>query len=135
MSVNKEKDVMMRSEDMNKNLTNLNIASTTTNIKSINTQLTIIDNKLQYPDVISFINLVLSKRATSTTISDIVFTVNSAKKMSINLRGNSATRGSLSSFSKSLQTISEFKSVDVPLSSYTKDKDLSFSVDIKVETK
>jgi hypothetical protein len=55
--------------------------------------------------------------------------------MSINLRGNSATRGSLSSFSKSLQTISEFKSVDVPLSSYTKDKDLSFSVDIKVETK
>lgn len=135
MSVNKEKDIMMRSEDMNKNLSNLNISSTTSNIKSINSKLTIIDNKLQYPDIISFVNLVLSKRATSIKISDIVFLVNGAKKMTINLRGTSATRESLSSFSKSLQTITEFKSVDVPLSSYTKDKDLGFSVDIKVETK
>jgi hypothetical protein len=55
--------------------------------------------------------------------------------MTINLQGVSATRESLSAFSKSLQTIPEFKSVNVPLSSYTKDKDLSFSVDIKVETK
>jgi hypothetical protein len=120
---------------MNKNLSNLNISSTTSNIKSINSKLTIIDNKLQYPDVISFVNLVLSKKATTTKVSDIVFIVNSAKKMTINLQGVSATRESLSAFSKSLQTIPEFKSVNVPLSSYTKDKDLSFSVDIKVETK
>jgi hypothetical protein len=135
MSVNKEKDVIIRSEDMNKNLSNLNIASTTANIKSINTQLTIIDNKLQYPDIVSFINLVLSKKATSTTISDIVFVVNSAKKMNINLQGVSATRDTLSAFSKNLQKIEEFKAVDVPLSSYTKDKNLSFSVEIKIETK
>ncbi len=135
MSVNKEKDVMMRSEDMNKNLSSLNISSTTSNIKSINSILTIIDSKLQYPDIVSFMNLVLSKKATSTSISDIVFIVNGPKKMNINLQGVSATRDSLSAFSRSFQKIEEFKNVDVPLSSYTKDKDLSFSVDIKVEIK
>lgn len=129
----KERDSAGRGEEMNKYLSSLNIASTTSSIKSINSKLLVIDKSLRYPEIIPFINNILSKKTGSIVVTDIIYTATDAKNAQISMQGISTTRESLLSFVKSLEALGLFKSVDLPISNFTKDKDLSFSLNITIE--
>lgn len=129
----KEKEVVAKGEEMNKYLSSLNVASTTSNIRAINQKLAVIDGALSYPEMVPLIKNILSKRTSAIKIVDVVYISNGEKSASVSIKGKSETRESLLSFVKSLQDTNLFKSVDLPISNLTKDKNLSFSVEIKIE--
>lgn len=134
VSNSKEREVAIRGEAMNKYLSSLNIASTTSNIKSINAKLAVIDKALQYPEIIPFINNILSKKTSSISITDIMYTTNNDGKSSVMvIQGVSATRETLNSFVKSLEGLGLFKSVDLPISNFAKDKNLSFAINLTIQ--
>ncbi len=133
VSNSREREVAVRGEAMNKYLSSLNIASTTSNIKSINAKLSVIDKTLQYPEIIPFINNILSKKTNSISITDIIYTTSDSKNAALTLQGVSATRESLISFVKSLESLGLFKTVDLPISNFTKDKNLSFSINMAIQ--
>ncbi len=129
----KEKEVVSRGEEMNKYLSSLNVASTTSNIRMINQKLAVIDGALSYPEMVPIIKNILSKRTSAIKIVDVVYISDGEKSASVSIKGKSETRESLLSFVKSLQDTNLFKSVDLPISNLTKDKNLSFSIEIKID--
>ncbi len=112
------------------------LASSTSSIISTiqltNNRLRTLDNSFQYPSVAPALNVILSKKTNSIHINQLSFTLNNDKNKtaSIALSGISATREALVSFSKNLQNSGVFKSVDLPVSSLTKDSNLEFSINI-----
>ena len=53
-----------------------------------------------------------------------------AKDNQLSIQGTSVTREDLLSFYKRLQNMNIFSKVDLPLSTYTKDNDLSFNISL-----
>lgn len=133
ISFYKEQEVTLKQDQMNQHLSNLNIASTTEQIKLINNKLSILDKKLEYPRIIPHINAILLNKTDSIYITDISYVTKDAKNSSITLQGKSKTRDTLTIFVRSLQSSGKFKSVDLPISNFTKDKDLVFSINIIIE--
>ncbi len=132
MSSYKEEDVNLRGIDLNNYLASLNIASTTENIKSLNSQLSVMDKALSYPEIVMYIDGVLSKRTNSIHIDNVSYTGSDSKNAILTIDGTSATRESLVSFVKNLQSSGMFKSVDLPISNFANDKDLAFSIKITI---
>jgi len=132
MSNYKEEDINLRGINLNNHLESLNIASTTENIKSLNSQLSIMDKALSYPEIIPYLDAVLSKRSKTINISGISYAVSDSKNAVLTIDGTSGTREALVSFVKNLQALGMFKTVDLPISNLAKDKDLTFSIKITI---
>ncbi len=128
----KEKDLQSRADFIKTGQVNLNIASTTENIKKINNQLSIMDKVLQYPELIPYINSILSKKTNAILINNIIYSNSDNKNASIAISGISGTREALLSFVKSLESSGLFKSVEVPITNFTKDKNFDFSLKITI---
>lgn len=99
-------------------------------IRSINTELTSIDKSLEYPTLIPIINNILSKKTLSIKIIQFSYLANSSSTATINIRGVSANREDLVQFKKSLDGLGMFRSVNLPISNYAKDRDIDFGMDI-----
>lgn len=128
----KQADVVLRGEAMNRHLSSLNIASTTSDIKSLNAKLAVMDSSLRYPALIPFVNSILSQKTKSIVINNFVYTSKDDSNAGISLEGISSTREALTTFVKNLQATGLFKSVDLPISNFTKDKNLNFSINITI---
>ncbi len=133
VSYYKEKDFSVQSDEINKSLSALDIASTTNFIKSLNTKLGIINDTQEYPRFVPIVDEVLSKKTASIRISGIYFSDNSATTAVLTLEGIGDTRESLVSFADSLKTIPHFKKVDLPISNLAKDKNIDFTISINIE--
>lgn len=132
ISTYKEEDVVLRGADMNGRLSNLNIASTTDDIKSLNNKVSVIQTYLDYPGFNKYLTFILSKQTKSILIKNIAYSNADSKSVTISVDGTAATREVLRNFVKSLQTSESFKSVDIPISNYAKEKDLVFTIKITV---
>lgn len=128
-------DVELRADSMNAYLSSLNIASTTDSIKSINAKLSVIDKNLKYPEIVPFFDAILSQKTNSITINSLAYSSSDDKNAVIDISGMSGNREALLTFVKNLQGLGLFKSVDFPISNFTKDKNLDFSLNIKIEKK
>jgi hypothetical protein len=133
VSYYKEKDFSVQSDEINKSLSTLDIASTTNFIKSFNTKLGIISGSQDYPKFIPVVDEILSKKSNNMRISGIYYSVNSATTGVLTLEGIGDTRESLVTFSESLKTVPYFKKVDLPISNLAKDKNIEFTISINVE--
>jgi hypothetical protein len=71
-------------------------------------------------------------KTNSIKINQFSFSPNSTSTETINLQGVSATRDSLVNFKKSLDESGLFKSIDLPVSNFTKDKNISFNMTLTV---
>ncbi len=117
---------------MNRHLSILNIASTTSDIKSLNAKLSAMDSALKYPALVPFLNSILGQKSKSIVINNFVYTSKDESSASIILEGISGNREALTTFVKNLQSTELFKSVDLPISNFTKDKNLNFSISITI---
>ncbi len=66
-------------------------------------------------------------------ILDITFLAKAVDKPTIVLRGIAADRESLTTFSRALESRSEFGSIDLPVSNFAKERNIDFSMTITVK--
>ncbi|HEY0220681.1 MAG TPA: hypothetical protein VGC58_00465 [Candidatus Paceibacterota bacterium] len=134
-SLSKEKEVTLRVEKMNESplISSLNMIKPT--IKALNSEIILMDRYLDYPEAMPFFSTVLSKKETSIKINQFSYTAIGSSTATISLQGFSATRDSLVEFKKSLDDLKIFKSVDLPISNYAKDRDINFSMTINIANK
>ncbi len=101
-------------------------------ITSINTWTQVLNSTLKYPEVTPLFKSVLSKRGGEIRIVKLSYTRQSEKNASVTVQGVSSTRDSLLSFVKKLEQIESFKTVDLPVSNFTKDRNIHFTLNITV---
>ena len=128
----KEKEVSGQLQKNNNTGPYSNIDTVTPIIKSINSKLNVLNNTLEYPKLLPYINIVLAQRNSSIHINQISFTSLGANTGTLSLNGISSSRESLVSFVKSLNDTNKFKSVDSPISNFAKEKNISFSVVLSI---
>jgi multidrug efflux pump subunit AcrB len=84
-------------------------------------------------EVSGFIQSITEKQPRDINILNINFSELAGVK-NIVLQGTANSRGSLAGFIDSLETVPEFKSVNLPFSSFTRDSDIPFSITINLES-
>lgn len=129
----KEDDIISQTEEMSKSELLSSASSTASDIISINSKLNAIDSSLSYLTIIPYINGIISNKTGDIHISDFTYTSNSSTTGTITLNGVSLTRESLVGFVKSLEGSDLFKSVDLPISNFAKDRNINFSININIE--
>lgn len=132
ISLNKEKEVILQSEKSNRSSLDSQINLINSTIKSINTKLNVINSTLEYPKVVPLIDGILAQKTSSIYIKAIQYTSSKNTSGKINLAGVSATRESLVLFVKKLEESKLFSNVDLPISNFTKDKDIDFSINMTI---
>jgi hypothetical protein len=101
-------------------------------IPETNQLLKIIDTELKYPKNSPYLDSILSLKMEGITIDQFSYTSTDSTHAEISLSGRSSTRESLASFVKSLKASKRFSSVDLPVSNLAKDKNIDFSISIKI---
>ncbi len=134
ISLYNEKEVLAESENVKKQLSDLNISPATLTIKSLNTKLNIINTTLEYPKILPLFNTIISKKTNSIQIDEFLYTLVQNNTAEIIIGGTSLTRESLVSFVKSLEDTKSFKQVNLPISNLAKDRNINFSISMKITT-
>ena len=110
-----------------------NAGPTVSNIVSMNSKLGLINTILAYPEVTPFLDGIISNKTSAIKIIEFVYTSDGKTTGVISLQGISTTRESLVSFVKSLEKSGLFKSVDLPISNFAKNKNIDFSISITID--
>lgn len=131
VSVYKEKEAIIETENMNKSTVASSTNSVVTFIKSTNNRLSILNKVLVYPTVVPAVDLIISKKTKSIHIIELNYS-SSKNTASISLSGVSDTREALALFQKSLESSGHFKSVNLPVSNLAKDKNIVFSMNLTI---
>jgi hypothetical protein len=108
-----------------------NLNGTISTIKTLNSKLSTID-MLNYPGILPFIDIILSKKTKSISITQINYASSDSNNATLSISGISANRDSLVSFVKSLEDSKSFKSVNSPISNFAKDKNINFSINLVI---
>jgi hypothetical protein len=132
ISLYKEKETVAQAEEMSKSERVSNINSLTSIVTDTNTKLNMLNNTLEYPEFLPLANSILAQKTSSIKLDQFYYTSQSPVTGTISLNGVSATRDSLVAFVKSLQETKLFKSVDLPVSNLTKDKNIKFSLTLTI---
>lgn len=103
----------------------------------INSKLTFFQVNIGNNGATAILTKIVSKLSDKVKLNSILFTKNQGEKgkkgISISVSGIALSRDALVSFGTALKESKSFTSVDVPVSSLTKDKDLPFTMSIFVE--
>jgi hypothetical protein len=101
-------------------------------IKEVNSKLDLIDKDEKNKFLPSFqvINAVLLKKGSNIKITQIFYENDSAKGRKISLTGTAPSREVLLSFRRALEASSDFKTVDLPISSFVKGSNIQFSLSL-----
>lgn len=133
ISYYREKDYLVKNDEISKNISAIPVASTTAVIKSLNEKLLNINNVLDYPEILPIIDQIILAKTSSIRIADISYTVNDSKSGVININGMGDKRDSIVAFTDNLRKIDSFSKVDLPISNLAKDKNIDFSISINIE--
>ncbi len=107
----------------------LNARLVQTNLKI---QSLLIGQDLNQPSVL--FKKVLDKKTSSIRINSMSFSVGEGNKKEVVLSGVALNRDSLSEFVRSLEEEEIFSKVDIPVSSFAKERNATFSIRISVES-
>lgn len=132
VSYHKQMEISTQSEQMSKFLNDSNTNPATSVIKSINSKLNVINSALEYPKFLPLIDTVISKKTNKISITNFSYAPTASSSASLTLGGISSTRESLVSFVKSLEDTKLFSKVDLPISNLAKDKDIEFTINLKI---
>ncbi len=128
----REKDLVLQTEKMNQSFSVLNASSTRDIIKSLNQKVGLINATMEYPELVPVVNSVLSNKTPYIRINQFAYKTNTATSSTLIIQGVSATRDSLSGFIDGLQKSGSFKKIDSPISNFTKDRDIKFSITMTI---
>jgi hypothetical protein len=132
ISLEKEQNILLQSEKSNKVSLDLEIENMNPRIQEINTVLKMINSNLKYPLFGPLLDNILSKKTGDILIKEVRYASSGENTGSILLSGTGATRESLVLFVKKLEESSFFEKVDLPISNFTKDKNINFSINMMI---
>ena len=132
ISLYKENEVISQVKKSDKLSLDSEIEVINSTVESINTKLTTINSTLEYPKVIRLMDGILSKKTKDIYIKELAYTSLGETKARINLVGTGATRESLVFFVKKLEESRFFEKVDLPISNFTRDRNINFSINLTV---
>ncbi len=104
-------------------------------IRLLNNEFSMIDKSLDYIEILPMLNEILDKKNSSIKITQFSYVSTGSTTATLSIRGTSLTRDSLVKFKSSMDSIEIFKSVDLPISNFAKDKDIDFSMNIVLSKK
>ncbi len=87
---------------------------------------------MEYSKVLPLVNVIIKNKIPTIHINEILYKFTDKSNSAITLSGVSLTRDALVAFVKKLQSSGSFKSVNLPVSNFTKDKDINFSLSMAV---
>lgn len=133
ISLYKEKEISLQAEKNNQSTLEADVQVVSTNIKKINLELRTVNTSLDYKKVIPLIDTILSQRTNTIKINELTYTGEDVSNTTMFIEGISATRGALSTFVKKLEDTKLFKSVNLPISNFAKERDINFSITLTLE--
>lgn len=133
ISFYKEKDFIVKSDEISKTISALDVASTTSFIKVLNERLLNINDAMEYPMMMPIFDSILSVRSPSIRLSGIYYTASDSNSAVVTISGMSDKRDSLVFFTENLRKIESFSKVDLPISNLAKDKNIDFTISINIE--
>lgn len=104
------------------------VNSSTVVLKETEEKLALLKSDDEERSVVSAISLITKNKSPNIRIKEISY--ESGEMGRIVITGISKDRQSLTDFLNQMQTIAVFKSVDLPVSNFAKDKDINFSMQI-----
>ncbi len=128
ISKSRELDVIEQVSKMDKSETFSTANSLKPVIRTLNNELGIINRTLEYQEFTPIFDAVLSKKTNSIKITDISYVGNSSTTAVMVLQGVSSTRDALVNFKEGLADLKLFKTIDLPISNYAKEKNIDFSI-------
>lgn len=101
-------------------------------IENTNIRLKIINSTVSYPEFIPILKNIITSKISGVKINEIFYTADNATSSTVSISGIANSRESLISFENILIKNGMFKSVDFPISNLAKDKNINFSMSMKV---
>lgn len=133
MSFGRYLDVQNLKQNLDKEIAIRENATTAQNIKDISSSISALnlfkDNDL--PTV--YIEKLVALKSRGVKINSIVFTPSEGSETAIDISGVADTRNSLVVFSETLKADKTFSSVNIPLSSFAKEKNIDFSLKLLIK--
>ena len=126
----KEKDAVSMTNLANQSVSSTTSASLSAVIVGTNDKLKVLNNSLQYLKVTNLMNVIISNKTSSISVSEMSYTSTNASSTDIIIGGVSLSREALVSFVKKLKDSKLFSKVDLPVSNLAKDKNIQFSINI-----
>ncbi|MEI6843232.1 MAG: hypothetical protein WCK48_01855 [bacterium] len=128
ISLARQNEVTTELDATNKSSSYQNADKISTMIEDTNQKLKIIDSALTYPRFVPIVRSILDNKISGIKLNSILFS--STGSNTVALTGISSTRETLVLFIKKLKDSGLFKDVFSPVSNFTKDKDIGFSINI-----
>lgn len=132
ISMNKENEIMTQAERVNKSLLDSKIININAKVDSINSTLKIINSTIEYPKFKPFIDSIIFQKIKDISISEFDYSSNNDITGKIILAGIATTREALVLFVSKLEQTKLFDKVDLPISNFTKNKDIDFSINMTI---
>lgn len=132
VSYQKEKEVLAETENLNQNKSGPDADSTASIIALTNLKLNIINTVLKYPEAALFLETIIKSKTPGVSLYQFIYTSTGGSGANISVSGLSLNRQDLVLFAKNLSDSAKFRTVDLPVSNLTKDKDLSFSINLDI---
>lgn len=100
-------------------------------INSTNTNLALFESTLSNPQIIPFIDKVISYKTNSLTFTDFIYEYKQDEDMTLlTVRGMASTRDSLVSFVRNLEESGVWSEVDLPVSNLARDRNIDFMISL-----
>lgn len=121
-----EAEVMMQSDQFKK------ADEVVTSIKETNEHLRVLSLEVRSVSPIEAIEKIVETKRQAIHITEIQYKETTATSSTIILQGKADRREALKDFVSSLQNLSGFSDVVLPVSNFAKDKDISFTISMKI---
>ncbi len=133
ISFYKEKDFLVKSDEISKTISALDVASTTSFIRNLNEKLVNINEAMDYPKMVPVFDSILGVKSSAIRLEGIFYSATDSNSAVVTINGMSDKRDSLVAFTESLRKIEHFNKVDLPISNLAKDKNIDFTISINIE--
>ena len=132
ISLSKEREITSSIYGIKQSATSKDAIPIASIITATNMKLNIINSTMEYSKVLPLVNVIIKNKIPTIHINEILYKFTDKSNSAITLSGVSLTRDALVAFVKKLQSSGSFKSVNLPVSNFTKDKDINFSLSMAV---
>lgn len=130
ISYYKEKDLNNQIKVENESVSSQNASAISQIINSTNQKIEVIENVMQYPEVVPIYNSIISQKIRGVSINNFQYMSIASSSANITISGVSNTREDLVSFVKKLEGLQLFSGVDSPVSNLAKQKNIDFVINL-----
>lgn len=132
LSLSKERNLSSEVYDISQSSSSKDVTHIASIIADTNTKLNIINTSMEYPQALPLINIIISNKIPAIHINEMFYRFIDKSDTTIAIGGVSDTREALVAFVKKLESSGTFDAVDLPVSHFAKDKNIGFSLTLKV---